>query len=380
MGYNSQAPKLPMRIPVNEPIITAEAKKFVNEALDSGWVSSAGKYIEEFEREFAKFIGVKHAITTTNGTTALHLALASLDIKEGDEVIVPTFTMVASVDAILYTGATPVFIDCEPDTFCMDVSQLEKKITKKTKAIMPVHIYGHPVDMDPLLEIAKKYDLSVVEDAAEVHGATYKGKMCGSMGHMNAFSFYGNKIITTGEGGMVVTNNDELAARARTLKDLAHSPKKRFWHEEIGYNYRMTNMQAALGLGQLQHVHEFVEKKQWMAREYEKGIKAIKGIKVPTTKEYATNVYWMYAILVDDQFPMTKDELRAALIEKGIDTRDFFYSVASMPLGKPYVKNSETFPVAEDIEKRGLYLPSGLAITQEQINYVCESIHAIAQS
>jgi perosamine synthetase len=234
--------------------------------------------------------------------------------------------------------------------------------------------------MDPLLEIAKKYDLSVVEDAAEVHGATYKGKMCGSMGHMNAFSFYGNKIITTGEGGMVVTNNDELAARARTLKDLAHSPKKRFWHEEIGYNYRMTNMQAALGLGQLQHVHEFVEKKQWMAREYEKGIKAIKGIKVPTTKEYATNVYWMYAILVDDQFPMTKDELRAALIEKGIDTRDFFYSVASMPLGKPYVKNSETFPVAEDIEKRGLYLPSGLAITQEQINYVCESIHAIAQS
>ncbi len=368
-----------MRIPVNEPIITAEAKKFVNEALDSGWVSSAGKYIEEFEREFAKFIGVKHAITTTNGTTALHLALASLDIKEGDEVIVPTFTMVASVDAILYTGATPVFIDCEPDTFCMDVSQLEKKITKKTKAIMPVHIYGHPVDMDPLLEIAKKYDLSVVEDAAEVHGATYKGKMCGSMGHMNAFSFYGNKIITTGEGGMVVTNDDKLAARARTLKDLAHSPKKRFWHEEIGYNYRMTNMQAALGLGQLQHVHEFVEKKQWMAREYEKGIKAIKGIKVPTTKEYATNVYWMYAILVDDQFPMTKDELRAALIEKGIDTRDFFYSVASMPLGKPFVKPGEKFPVAEDIEKRGLYLPSGLAITQEQIAYVCSAIKDVCK-
>jgi perosamine synthetase len=365
------------KVPVNEPLITDESKRLVQEAMDTGWISSAGPCIETFEKEFAAYLGVKHAVTTMNGTTALHLALASLGIGPGDEVIVPAFTMIASVDAILYTGAKPVFIDSERETFNMDVSQLAKKITKKTKAIMPVHIYGHSVDMDPVLELAKKHQLFVVEDAAEAHGATYKGHKCGSMGHINAFSFYGNKIITTGEGGMIVTNDDQLAARARTLKDLAHSPKRRFWHEEIGYNYRMTNLQAAVGLGQLRSIDQFLKTKQWMADRYAEGLKDVPGLRLPITKDYAKNVYWMYAVLVEDACPLSKDNLRKALLEKGVDTRDFFYSAASMPLVEKFLKAKDHFPIAEDIEKRGLYLPSGLALTDEQITYVCDSIHDI---
>jgi len=363
-----------MKVPVNEPVITDESKKLVLDALETGWISSAGQYIETFEQEFAQFLGVKHAITTTSGTTALHLSLLALGIGPGDEVIVPAFTMIASVDAILYVGAKPVFIDSEPDTFNMDVSLLEKKITKHTKAIMPVHIYGHSVDMDQVLQIAKAHDIVVLEDAAEAHGATYKGRMCGSMGRINAFSFYGNKIITTGEGGMVVTDDTVLAARCRTLKDLAHSPKRRFWHEELGYNFRMTNLQAAVGVGQLRSIKTFLEKKRWMAAEYGKRLKDVKGLRLPITKDYAENVHWMYAVIVEDSCALSKNELRSALTDVGIDTRDFFYSAASMPLVKQYVDPSEHFPVAEDLEKRGLYLPSGLALTQEQIEYVCQSI------
>ncbi len=303
-----------MNIPVNQPVITAEAKTYVAEAMESGWVSSAGTYIDLFEKQFADYLGVKHAITVTNGTNALHLALVSLGIGKGDEVIVADFTMFGSIAAILYTGATPVFIDAEPETFCIDASLIEQKITKHTKAIMPVHIYGHSADMDPIMVIAEKHGLSVIEDAAEVHGATYKNRKCGSIGHINCFSFYGNKVITTGEGGMVVTDDDQLAAKARMLKDLAHSPGKRFWHEELGYNYRMTNLQAACGLGQMEHIDEFVTKKQWMAAEYGKRLKGIEGLRLPVTKDWAGNVYWMYAVLVEDSFPMTKDAFRAKLL------------------------------------------------------------------
>ena len=366
-----------MKVPVNEPVITDEAKALVKEAMDTGWVSSAGPSIEQFEREFAAFIGVKHAITVTNGTAALHLALASLNIGPGDEVIVPAFTMIASVFAIQYTGATPIFIDSEPDTFNMDVSQLEAKITKKTKAILPVHIYGHSVDMDPLLDIARRHNIPVVEDAAEAHGGTYKGRMCGSMGTISCFSFYGNKIVTTGEGGMVVTNDDALAKRARLLRDLAHAEGRRFWHEEVGYNYRMTNLQAALGLGQLRHVHGFVEKKLWMANAYQKGLSGIEGIRLPITKDYAKNVYWMYGVLVEPDCPLTRDQLRAALQEKGIDTRDFFLSAAAMPACTQFAKPGEKFPVADDLGARGFYLPSGLALTEEQVAYVCTTLESI---
>jgi perosamine synthetase len=367
-----------MQVPVNAPIITASAKKYVAEAMESGWVSSAGPYIDKFEKAFADYLGVKHAVSVTSGTAALHIALLSLGIKEGDEVIVPDFTMIASVFAILYTGATPVFVDIEPDTYNINVSQIEAKITKKTKAIMPVHIYGHSVDMDPLLALAKKHSLKVIEDAAEAHGALYKGKKCGAMGEIGCFSFYGNKIITTGEGGMLVTNDDAIAKHARRLKDLCHMPDRRFWHDEIGYNYRMTNIQAACGLGQLESIDEFLKHKIWMTEAYDKRLSKIKGIHIPVTKDYASNVYWMYSILLDESFPLGRDEFRKNLKEKGVDTRDFFPSSAKQPVIQKLLGNVGSFPVSERVAERGLYLPSGLALTQEQLDYVCDSIESIA--
>lgn len=366
-------------IPVNEPVITDAAKRYVAEAMESGWVSSAGKYIDAFEKEFARFIGVKHAILTTSGTTALHLALLSLDIGPGDEVILPDFTMIASVFAVMYTGATPVFVDVEDDTFNIDPAKIEAAITKKTKAIMPVHIYGHSCDMDPILAIAKKHGIAVVEDAAEAHGGKYKGRNCGAMGAINAFSFYGNKIITTGEGGMVTTDDDTLAARTRSLRDLAHSAKKRFLHEELGYNYRVTNLQAALGLGQLESVRTFLETKKKMAAYYGTRLAGIAGLHLPVTKPYAENVYWMYAIRITPEFGMTKDQLRDALKERVIDTRDFFLPCHSQPAVTKIHGSRGSFPVTERIAEEGLYLPSGLAITEEQMERVCNAIVEIAQ-
>lgn len=362
-----------MQVPVNEPVITSKAKQYVLDALETGWISSAGSYIEQFERAFADFIGVRHAIAVSSGTAALHVALAALDIGEGDEVILPNFTMVACLDAILYTGATPVFVDVDPETFCLDPKEVATHITARTKAIMPVHIYGHACDMDAILQ----HGIPVIEDAAEAHGGTYKGKRCGSLGNMSCFSFYGNKILTTGEGGAVLTNDDALAARVRSLKDLAHDPAKRFWHKEVGFNYRMTNMQAAIGLGQLESIHTFLQHKQWMASAYNTRLSDIPGLRLPITKDYCENVYWMYSVLVEEDFGMTRDELRAVLKDKGIDTRDFFYPLASMPLADAF-RTNEAFPVTEDIAKRGLYLPSGLALTEEQLIYVCDTLHDIA--
>ena len=367
-----------MNVPVNEPVITKEAKEYVMDALNTGWVSSAGPYIEKFEQAFAEYIGVKHAVSVTSGTAALHIALLSLGIGKGDEVIVPDFTMIASVFAVLYTGATPVFVDAEPDTCNIDVGLIEAKITKKTKAIMPVHIYGHSVDMDPVLALGKKHHLHVIEDAAEAHGALYKEKKCGSMGQVGCFSFYGNKIVTTGEGGMIVTNDDTLAEKARALKDLSHIPGRRFWHDAVGYNYRMTNMQAACGLGQLKHIDEFLKHKQWMAAAYEKKLGKINGLTLPVTKSYASNVHWMYSVRVEDGFPLKRDAFRIALKKEGIDTRDFFPSSASQPVIRKLFGNTGKFLVSEQIAREGLYLPSGLALTSAQLTYVCDAIERIA--
>jgi len=364
-------------VPVNEPVIPAESKRYVLDALESGWISSAGKYIGEFEQAFARYLGVKHAITTTSGTAALHLALAALEIGEGDEVIVPDFTMIASAFAVVYTGARPVFVDCDPETFTLDPAKLEAAVTSRTKVIMPVHIYGHPADMDPIFAFARKRGIAVVEDAAEAHGATYRSRHCGAMGDVNAFSFYGNKIITTGEGGMVTTDDDVIAERVRSLKDLAHSPAKRFVHDRVGFNFRMTNLQAALGLGELLHIDEFLKKKQWMAERYAQGLKDIPGLRLPVTREWAKNVYWMYAVLVEDSFGMSRNAFRSALKERGIDTRDFFTSCAAQPAIRALGITQGPFPVTEDIAKRGLYLPSGLALTEEQIAAVITAIHDI---
>jgi perosamine synthetase len=370
----------PSPIPVNEPVITPEAKRNVAEALETGWVSSGGPFIGQFEEAFAQAIGVKHAVTATSGTAALHLALSALGIGPGDEVIVPDFTMIASPFSVLYTGATPVFIDVEPETYNLDPSLLEAKITKHTKAIMPVHIYGHSCDMDPINAIAKKHGLAVVEDAAEVHGGTYRGKPCGSLGTMSAFSFYGNKIITTGEGGMVCTDDDALADRVRSLKDLAHARNRRFYHEELAFNYRMTNMQAGLGLGQLAHLQDFLKTKERMAKRYGERLKKISGLRLPVTKDYATNVFWMYAVLVEDAFGMSRDAFAQALKERGVATRDFFLPCHSQPAVLKFTATKDSFPVTERIARQGLYLPSGLAITDEQMDRVCEAVEQIAGS
>lgn len=368
-------------IPVNSPLITNESKSLVAKALEEGWISSAGPYIERFESDFAEYLGVKHAIAVNTGTAALHIALIAAGIGEGDEVIVPAFTMAASWMAIMYTGAKPIFVDVDEETYTINPELIEGSITSKTKAIMPVHIYGHPAEMDPIMDIAKKHNLIVIEDAAESHGATYKGRLTGAIGDINAFSFYANKIITTGEGGMVTTNDDKMADIARRMKDLAHSKDKRFIHDELGYNYRMTSMQAALGIGQLKSVGQFLSIKQHMAQLYHERLQNISGITLPMTKDWAIHVYWMYAILIDEQkFGMNKDVFREKLLGLGIDTRDFFYppSVQPVLVRAGLAKNS--YPVTEKIAKNGCYLPSGLAITDDQINSVCDAIISLAKT
>ena len=360
-------------IPVCEPYLVGKELEYVTDCLRTNWISSQGKYIEEFERIFARYCGCKFGISTTSGTTALHLALASLGIGPGDEVIIPAFTMISTVFAVTYTGAKPVLVDAEPETWNIDVSQIEAKITPRTKAIMPVHIYGHPCDMDPIMAIAKKYNLYVIEDAAEAHGAEYKGQRVGGIGHMNCFSFYANKIITTGEGGMVLTNDEESAQKARSLKDLAHSKDMRFLHTEVAFNYRMTNIQAAIGLAQLEKIDELVEMRRRNAYLYYSMLKDIPGISLSTEKEWAKSVYWMNCILIEDGFGIDRDEIMAKLAERGIEARTMFIPMNQQPVfHKMELFKSDSCPVAEALSRKGLYLPSGTGLTNEEIKWICD--------
>lgn len=367
-------------IAVNEPVITAAAKKYVADVMESGWISSAGKTVDTFEQRFADYLGVKHAVATSSGTTALHLTLATLAIGVGDEVIVPNFTMMATVNAVLYTGATPVFVDCEADIYAMDPSLIERAITHRTRAIVPVHVYGHSADMEPILSIAKQHGLWVVEDAAEAHGAQYKGQLCGALGDLAAFSFFANKIISTGEGGMLVTNDDAWAERARQLRNMAHAPGKRFVHTELGFSYRMTSLQAACGLGQLEHIHEFVERKHWIAARYYARLKDFSQLVLPATRAWAENVFWMYAVRVSDNSPQSRDSVREQLSACGIETRDFFYPCATQPMMARYQLPVGHFPSTDKVSATGFYLPSGLAITAEQIDFVCDTLANILSS
>ncbi len=368
-------------IPVNEPVVSKEAAANVLAALKSGWLSSAGPYVRQFEDDFAHYLGVKHAITVNTGTAALHVALLSAGIGKGDEVLVPAFTMAATWLAVIYTGAIPVFIDVDPLTYNINPSLIKSKITSKTKAIIPVHIYGHPVEMDKIMTIAAKYKLLVIEDAAEAHGATYKSRKVGGIGHIGCFSFYANKLITTGEGGMVVTNDDNIAKEVRKYKDLYHSPAKRFIHEKVGYNYRMTNLQAAVGVGELIHIEEYIDKKKKMAELYDSKLSKIPGIITPTVLDDVSCVFWMYAIRVDEEkFGINKDKLRVELQNQGVETRDFFYPPTVQPVLSDYVGNHSKFPVTDKIATSGLYLPSGLALTEAQINKVCDAIRIIHKS
>ncbi len=364
-------------IPVNETLLTEAARQNVIDVMDSGWISSAGPTVSQFEQRFAEHLGVKHALTTPSGTTALHLAMATLGIGPGDEVIVPNFTMIAPVNAILYVGAKPVFVDCEPDIYTLDPALIERSITPRTKAIMPVHIYGHSADMDPILSIARAHRLLVVEDAAEAHGARYKGRWCGTMSDISAFSFYANKLVTTGEGGMLVTDNDNWAARARSLRDMAHSPLQRFVHTEVGFSYRMTSLQAAVGLGQLAEIGRFIAKKVAMADHYQRRLRGVRGLVLPSTRAWASNVYWMYAVTVKENAAHSRDAVRALLLERGIETRDFFQACARQPMfatSEQPAMLRERFPHSERAAVEGFYLPSGLALTPEQIDHVCDEL------
>lgn len=357
-------------LPVSEPSITEKEIEYVIDAVKSGWVSSLGYYITEFEKRFAEFVGTKYALTTSNGTTALHLALVSLGIKEGDEVIVPDLTFVATANAVTYTGAKPVFADVDPETWCIDPEDVKKKITSKTKAIIPVHLYGHPADMDAINEIAKEYGLFVIEDAAEAHGAEYKGKKVGSLGTCGVFSFYGNKIITTGEGGMITTDNEELYEKAKYLRDHAMSKEKRYWHTEIGYNYRMTNLQAALGLAQLERINELIEKKRKIFQWYKEYLQEVNCITLNPEKEWAKNVFWMVCIVLGDDVKISRDKLTEKLKEKGIDTRPFFYPMSELPM---YGEKSQN-KVAKYLFERGINLPSGVNLNEEEVKWIAENI------
>ncbi|MEP7200684.1 MAG: DegT/DnrJ/EryC1/StrS family aminotransferase [Chloroflexota bacterium] len=363
-------------IPVCEPRLDGNEEKYLLQTVRSTWISSAGKFLTDFEHLFAEKVGAKYGVAVNNGTTALHLALATLGVGPGDEVIVPTFTMIASANAVLYMGAQPVFIDSEPETYNMDVAQLEGKITERTKVIMPMHTYGHPVDMDPLLDIARQHDLFVLSDAAESHGAEYKGKPIGGLDDLATYSFYANKIITTGEGGMITTNNAEIAKIARNLKDHAFSHERHFWHKYLGYNFRMTNMQAAVGLAQTERFEFLVECRRKNAEMYSELLSAVPGLTLPPEKPWAKNVFWMYGILVHPEFGLTRDELRERLAKRGIETRTFFIPIHLQPIYYA-AHGREQFPVAEMLCARGMYLPSASTLTPSDIEFIAQCIREI---
>jgi len=371
-------------VPVNEPLLNGNEKKYLNECIDSGWISSEGPFVKQFEEMFAAKVGRKYGIAVANGSVALDAAVVALGIGPGDEVIMPTFTIISCAAAIVRAGARPVLLDSDPVTWNVDVEKLkikiedeiERKGNKRLKAIMVVHIYGLPVDVYPVIEIANKYGLKIIEDAAEMHGQTYKGRPCGSFGDISTFSFYPNKHITTGEGGMIVTDDPELAEKCRSLRNLCFQPKKRFVHEELGWNFRMTNLQAALGVAQLERLDEFVARKRRMGRRYTELLLDVEGLQLPVEKtEYADNIYWVYGLVLKDDVPFDAEEAMRRLAQLGVGTRPFFWPMHEQPVfHKMGLFTGESYPVAERIARRGFYIPSGMALTDEQMERVAEGV------
>jgi perosamine synthetase len=362
--------------PVSEPDLSGNEEKYVLDAVRSGWVSSMGPYIRRFEEGFATYCGTRLGVATSNGTCALHLALASLGIGAGDEVIVPSLTFVATANAVTYTGACPVFVDCEEETWCMDPVAVQRAISSKTKGIIAVHLYGHPADMDAIKAVAAPRCIPVIEDAAEAHGALYKGRKVGGLGAIGVFSFYGNKLITTGEGGMLVTDDDDIIDRARFLRDHAMSPDRRYWHPEIGYNYRMTNLQAALGVAQLERLDYLLARKREIFGQYEDFLKGLKGFRLNPERSWARNAFWLTSMVLDEH--MDRDNAMIKLRHKGIDSRPFFSPIHDLP---PYRnrcravgKNGEDCPVSKNLASRGMNLPSGHRLERSDIQNICEAL------
>ena len=368
-------------IPVSTPLLDGNEKKYLNECIDTGWISSEGPFIKQFEETFKARVGREYGIAVSNGTAALDAAIEALNIRPGDEVIMPTFTIISCVGQIIRAGAKPVLVDSDPITWNMDASQIEAKITKRTKVIMVVHIFGLPMDIDPVLDIAKRHGLKVLEDAAQMQGQTYKGEPCGSFGDISTFSFYPNKHITTGEGGMVVTNNNKLAEECRSLRNLCFQSHKRFVHDRLGWNLRMTNMQAALGVAQLERLDEFVIRKRTMGRLYTELLAKTSGIQLPLpSTDYAENVYWVFSVVLDDEIDFDAEEAIRRLAAKNIGSRPFFWPMHEQPvLKKLGLFTGEKYPVAERMARRGFYLPSGMALTKEQIQKSAQALKEILQ-
>jgi perosamine synthetase len=356
-------------IPVNTPLLDGREKEYLINCIDSGWISSEGPFVDRFEVNFAFSVHRKHGIAVSNGSMALDAAVAALSLESGTEVILPSFTIISCAAAIVRAGLVPVAVDADATTFNIDVSLIEAAITSRTRAIMVVHIYGLPCDMDPILDIARRYGLKVIEDAAEMHGQTYRGKPCGSFGDISIFSFYPNKHITTGEGGMIVTDSDELAARSRELRNLCFIPPRRFVHEELGYNMRMTNLQAALGVAQLERLPYFVERKRAMGRLYNKLLQDMPDVELPLARtDYAESIYWVYGIVLNESIGFDAEEAMKRLGAAGIGTRPFFWPMHEQPVLRRMGFMEKAYcPVSERIARRGFYIPSGLALTEQQI-------------
>lgn len=363
-----------MIIPVAEPVIGKEEEELVLDGLRSGWVSSLGKYIHQFEEEFANFCNTKYGVSVSNGTAALHLSLAAAGIGPGDEVIVPSMTFVATANAVVYTGAKPVFVDSELESWNIDPEKIKEKINRRTRAIIPVHLYGHPANMGQILAIARKYSLLVIEDAAEAHGALYKEKKVGGLGDAACFSFFGNKIITTGEGGMITTNNKSFLQKIKFLRDHGASKRRPYYHSRLGFNYRMTNLQAALGLAQLRKINKLLDTKRTIANIYGKYLlPLVPEIKLHPEARWAKNVFWMYSILIPKKGKRNRDFLAKELKKKGIDSRPFFFPIHKMP----GYKTGEHLPVADFLASSGLNLPSSPNLTEEQVKFICDTIAKI---
>ena len=370
-------------IPVCGTKIWGNELKYLKDCVETGWFSSLGKYVGLFEKEFSSAIGMKYGIACSNGTAGLYAALKVLGIRDSDEVIIPDFTIIVTANVVIENGAKPVLVDVEPDTWCIDPDKIEEAITEKTKAIIVVHMYGHPVDMERINAIAQKRNLFVIEDCCQSHGALYKGKHTGSLSHISVFSFYANKILTTGEGGMILTDNEEYAQRIKIFIDNGFEVP-RFKHNVLGFNYRMGNLQAAVGLAQTERFHEAVNRKREIAARYIKGLKDFPHVTLPVEKGDVKNVYWMFAILINGSFGMSKDEVMLALQDEGIGTRSFFYGMHLQPVfikgGNPRFPDlNGSWPVTDDLGKRGLYLPSGLDLTDEQVDFCVMKLKSLVK-
>jgi perosamine synthetase len=368
-------------IPVNEPLLDGNEERYLAECVKTGWISSEGPFVRKLEEGFAARVGRGHGVAVCNGSVALDVAIAALDIGRGDEIILPSFTIISCAAAIVRAGATPVLVDCDGDTWNTTADRIADRITPRTKAIMIVHIYGLPVDMDPVFALAQQYGLRIIEDAAEMHGQTYKGRPCGSLGDVSTFSFYPNKLVTTGEGGMVLTDDSVVAERCRALRNLCFQPGKRFVHEELGWNFRMSNLQAAVGVAQLERLDEFVVRKRCIGAAYHERLREICGIQLPVARTaYAENIYWVFGVVLDDHVPFDAAEAIRRLTARGVGTRPFFWPMHEQPaLRKMWLFADEAYPNAERLARRGFYLPSGLSLTEPQIDTVAATVRELIQ-